>query len=52
MQGKTTVRRGKTIKLRAVTAERLDRLRHKGQSYDGIIWELIDDFEKKPKESK
>lgn len=56
MQGKITVRRGKTsgktIKVRAVTAERLDKLRHKGQSYDGIVWELIDYFEKKGEESK
>jgi len=52
MQGKIAVRRGKTIKIRSVTAERLDKLRHKGQSYDGIIWELIDHFEKKGEESK
>lgn len=40
---------GKTIKLRAVTVERLDKLRHKGQSYDGIITELIDYYEGKNK---
>ena len=39
--------KGKTIKLRPVTAERLDKLKHKGQSYDGIISEIIDNFEKK-----
>jgi len=52
MQGKITMKHGKTIKVRAVTAERLDKLRHKGQSYDGIVWELIDHFEKKGEESK
>ncbi len=44
--------KGKTIKLRPVTAERLDKLKHKGQSWDGIIAELIDHFEKKEGESK
>jgi len=43
----TTKHGGKAIKLRAATVERLDKLRHKGQSYDGIITELIDHFEKK-----
>jgi len=43
---------GKPIKLKAVTVERLDKLRHKGQSYDGIISELIDHFEKQEGESK
>ena len=52
MQGKLTMKHGKTIKVRPVTAERLDKLRHKGQSYDGIIWELIDYFEKKGEEGK
>ena len=44
--------KGKTIKLRSVTAEHLDKLKHKGQSWDGIITELIDHFEKKEGESK
>ncbi len=44
--------KGKTIKLRSVTAERLDKLKHKGQSWDGIITELIDHFEEKEGESK
>jgi hypothetical protein len=44
--------KGKSIKLRAVTVERLDKLKHKGQSYDGIIAELIDYFEKTQKEGK
>ena len=43
---------GKTIKLKATTAERLDKLRHRGQSYDGIIAELIDYIEKKEGGSK
>lgn len=44
--------KGKTIKLRPVTAERLDKLKHKGQSWDGRIAELIDYFEKREGESK
>lgn len=52
MQDKITAKNGKAIKVRAITAERLDKSRHKGQSYDGIIWELIDYFEKKRDESK
>jgi len=52
MEQKVTTKHGKTIKLRAVTVERLDKLRHKGQSYDGFITELIDYFEKKREESK
>jgi hypothetical protein len=47
MEHKLVSKQGKTIKVRAVTVERLDKLRHKGQSYDGIIAELIDHFEKK-----
>jgi hypothetical protein len=43
---------GKPIKLKAVTITRLDKLKHKGQSYDGIITELIDHYEKKEGESK
>lgn len=43
---------GKTIKLRPVTAERLDKLKHKGQSWDGIVTELMDHFEKKEGENK
>jgi len=38
--------KGKSIKLRAATIEKLDKLRHKGQSYDGIVSELIDHYEK------
>ena len=43
---------GKPVKLRVVTIEKLDKLKHKGQSYDGIITELIDHHEKKEGESK
>ena len=39
--------KGKPVKLRAVTIEKLDKLKHKGQSYDGVITELIDHHEKK-----
>jgi len=52
MERKVTTKQGKTIKLRTVTVQRLDKLRHKGQSYDGIITELIDHFEKEKKEGK
>jgi len=38
--------KGKTIKLRPLTVERLDKLKHRGQSWDGIIAELIDHYEK------
>ena len=34
--------RGKTIKLRASKLDRIEELRHKGQSYDGVITELLD----------
>lgn len=33
---------GKTIRVRATTLDRLNKLRHKGQSYDGLITELLD----------
>lgn len=52
MEHKIKIKRGKTIKLGPMTAERLDKLKHKGQSYDGIIAELIDHYEKKEGESK
>ena len=52
MENKVVIKHGKTIKVKAVTAERLDKLRHKGQSYDGFITELIDYFEKKREENK
>ena len=52
MEQKVKTKHGKPIKVKAVTAERLDKLRHKGQSYDGFISELIDYFEKKEGESK
>lgn len=52
MERKVITKHGKAIKLRALTVERLDKLRHKGQSYDGFITELIDYFEKKEKEGK
>ena len=52
MNQKVTIKQGKTIKLRPLTAERLDKLKHKGQSWDGIVTELMDYFEKKEGESK
>ena len=52
MEYKVTTKPGKAIKLRALTVERLDKLRHKGQSYDGIISEIIDSIEKKEEEGK
>ena len=33
---------GKTIRVGVETSDRLDKLRHKGQSYDGLIAELLD----------
>ena len=33
---------GRTVKLRADTLARINRLKHKGQSYDGVINELLD----------
>jgi hypothetical protein len=47
MGQKVKAKHGKTIKLRSVTAERLNKLKHKGQCWDGIVTELIDHFEKK-----
>ena len=32
----------RNVTLRVVTIERLDKMRHQGQSYNGIITELID----------
>ena len=36
---------GKTIRVGAETSDRLDKIRHKGQSYDGVITELLDLYE-------
>ena len=36
----------KTIKISDETAKRLDELKHRGQSYDGIIGELLNHLEK------
>ena len=36
---------GKTIRVGDATSDRLDKLRHKGQSYDGLITELLDIYE-------
>jgi len=36
---------GKTIRVGSETSDRLDKLRHKGQSYDGLITELLDSYE-------
>jgi len=44
--------KGKPVKLKAVTIEKLDKLKHKGQSYDGIITEIIDHYEKEKGDSK
>lgn len=33
---------GKTVKLRIATLNRINALKHKGQSYDGVITELLD----------
>jgi len=52
MEQKVRIKPGKTIKLKAVTVERLDKLKHKGQSWDGRVTELIDYFEEKEGDSK
>ena len=36
---------GKAIRLGAAALYRLDKLKHKGQSYDGLITELLDLYE-------
>jgi predicted CopG family antitoxin len=35
------MRKGKTIKVSAEVVEKLDQLRHPGQSYDGVLRELL-----------
>lgn len=37
----------KDIRIRKETKERLDKLRHIGQSYDGVITELLDSLQAK-----
>lgn len=39
-------RQGKTIKLRLATLNRINALKHKGQSYDGLITELLDSYDR------
>lgn len=43
---------GKTIRVGAETSDRLDKLRHKGQSYNGFITELLDLYESRPIKSR
>ena len=52
MKIETPRKQGKTIKLKAKTIERLDKIKHQGQSYEGIVAELLDYFEKGDKEGK
>lgn len=47
MKGETPTKQAKSIKLKAKTVERLDKVKHQGQSYDGIVAELLDFYEKK-----
>ncbi len=42
----------KTIRLRTPTLARIDELKHKGQSYDGVITELLDYHDNCSPESK
>lgn len=51
MKQKRTKKQGKPIKLRAGTIVRLDKLKHQGQSYDGVVTELIDFYDAKVKDS-
>lgn len=41
--------RYKSVKLRKETYERLEELKHPGQSFDGIVQELCSQVEKKVK---
>ncbi|MBE9501411.1 MAG: hypothetical protein IMY87_03150 [Chloroflexi bacterium] len=50
MEGETPRKQDKSIKLKAKTIERLDKIKHKGQTYAGIVEELIDFFEEKHKQ--
>jgi predicted DNA-binding protein len=45
MDAKKTI----TIRLKAKTKERLDELKHEGQTYDGIINEILNQLEKRGK---
>jgi len=47
MAGETPRKQDKSIRLKAKTIERLDKIKHQGQSYDGIVTELLDFYEKK-----
>lgn len=42
---KTKKQNGNTVKLRTATFNRLQALKHKGQSNDGFITELLDFYE-------
>jgi hypothetical protein len=39
-------RKRMTINVSAETKDLLDKIRHKGQSYDGLLKELVDHLEK------
>ena len=52
MESKSTSKSGKTIKLRGDTLEKLEKLRHQGQTYDGIVAELIEFFEKHKRKAR
>ena len=45
MEGETPRKQGKSIKLKAKTIERLEKIKHQGQSYDGIVAELLDFYD-------
>ena len=47
MDKKSKSKQGKAIKLRQATLQRLDKLKHKGQTYDGIVSELIESVEER-----
>jgi hypothetical protein len=48
----TDNRQGKTVKLRKATLDRINALKHKGQSYDGVITELLDLHDSQAAEGK
>ena len=47
MNGESASEPSKTIRLKPSTLARLNRIKHSGQSYDGIITEVLDFYEQK-----
>lgn len=49
MGKKPLVKPGTTIRIKSATKKELERIRHKGQSWDGVITELIEFYAKSEK---